>query len=160
MKKTQILVTLLSCFSLLVAAYALTADATPAKQGETITLSSSAVTRVYDGDTFFVKLDNVPQVLQNIGVRVRGIDTPEMHSACGTKSAREAERQLAIAAQSMLRGQLKAATTVELVNVGRDKYFRLLADVRVDGKDVTTAMLAQKVAVPYFGGRKAGWCEL
>lgn len=38
------------------------------------------IVKVYDGDTIHVDIDNWPSIIgKNIGVRVYGIDSPEMH---------------------------------------------------------------------------------
>jgi hypothetical protein len=50
-----------------------------------------------------------------------------------------------------------------LVNVGRDKYFRLLSDVIVEKDlDVASFLLDEKIVVPYEGGAKpeTDWCQL
>jgi endonuclease YncB( thermonuclease family) len=111
-----------------------------------------------DGDTFTVNLsDSIPAVFgHEISVRIRHIDTAEMtdSSKCGKESA--------LKAKAAVEAMLKNAGAVSLENVGRDKYFRLLADVKADGVSVGQYLLAQKLAVPYEGEAKpkTDWCKL
>ena len=54
---------------------------------------------------------------------------------------------------------LSQAGRIDLVDVGRGKYFRILADVVADGKDLSAILLEKGLAVRYKGGRKKRWCE-
>jgi len=82
----------------------------------------SEVSSIYDGDTFIVSIKGWPPVAgDRISVRVWGIDTPEMRGKC------EEEKLLAREAKKHTVAMLRAAKTIELVNLRRDKYFRLLA---------------------------------
>lgn len=113
----------------------------------------SEVVSIYDGDTFKVNIREWPSVAgERISVRVWGIDTPEMRGKC------EQEKQLARKAKQHTVAMLRAADTIELVNLRRDKYFRLLAEVSVDGKDLGYSLITNNLARPYGGGKKAGWC--
>lgn len=107
------------------------------------------VVSVYDGDTFFVDIPGWPAIVgKRIGVRVYGINTPEIHSK---------DEELKRAAQECKEFGTKLLTdskSVKLKNLRRDKYFRLLADVEFDGKDYARHMLDMNYAVPYFGGTK------
>jgi endonuclease YncB( thermonuclease family) len=54
---------------------------------------------------------------------------------------------------------LNEADQIELVNMGRDKYFRIFASIRVDGIDVARQTIEAGLAVPYDVGTKtANWC--
>ncbi len=115
----------------------------------------SEVTSIYDGDTFRVNLAGYPKLIgYRIGIRVNGIDTPEMRGKCAQEKAlaREA-KQVTVAA-------LRAAKKIELKNMKRGKYFRIVADVYVDGKNLGALLIAKNLAVMYDGGHKAkDWCE-
>ncbi len=103
---------------------------------------------VYDGDTFKVYLAcRYPVFCKAIPVRVRGVDCPEMRG--GTEETKAAAK----AAKAFTKNFLKSGKIL-LRNCGRDKYFRLLCDVKVNGKDLTTALLKAGHAVPYDGGTK------
>jgi micrococcal nuclease len=127
---------------------------------EFITLSYRDIIRVYDGDTFFISIPNTLPVLgENLGVRISGLDTPEIRSKCKTETAKKNEKNQAYRAKKLLIEQLKNATIIELTNLRRDKYFRLLAVVLVDGKDVSEVLISKGVAVKYNGEKKNGWCS-
>lgn len=110
----------------------------------------------YDGDTITVNINGIPALFgDHISVRVFGIDTPEMKGEC------EKESQLAHEAKEYVHSVLEANDLrVNLINIKRDKYFRILADVQV-GKDSLSKLLLDKgYAVEYSGGTKTkNWCE-
>lgn len=113
------------------------------------------VLRVYDGDTLFVDIPNVPEVFgKNIGVRIAGVDAPEIRGRC------ESERRAAAEARDFVESSVREAARVDLTNVRRDKYFRILADVVADGVNISEALLARGYAYAYDGGTKASWCDL
>ncbi len=110
---------------------------------------------VIDGDTLVVVVPVWLGVALTTKVRLRGIDTPELHGKC--------QREKDLAAQA--KGRLAAEMTpqVRLTNVEGDKYFgRVDADVATvpDGLDLSDAMLASGLARPYDGGRRGDWCGL
>lgn len=109
----------------------------------------------YDGDTLTVSIPKMhPLFGKRVSVRVFGVDAPEMHSddAC--------ERDAAIEAQRLVKSMLIQARRIDLQQVQRDKYFRVLADVMADGRSVASALIARGLAYPYFGGTKqrVDWC--
>jgi len=55
---------------------------------------------------------------------------------------------------------LKDAEQVDLKNIERGKYFRIVADVFVDGESLSDLLIEAGMAVPYDGGTKThNWCE-
>ena len=117
------------------------------------TLTVSTVISVYDGDTFRVNIDNLPPILgQNIAIRVNGIDTPEIRGKC------QKEKILAIQARDFVKDKLLNAKQITLANIKRGKYFRLVADVLIDGQSLTDLLLVNKLGYRYNGGRKLIWC--
>ena len=118
-------------------------------------ISCVRVVRVHDGDTFVVDLPNThPLFGASISVRVRGIDAPEMHGngPC--------EKQRAVEAQLFVADILVHARDIRLLHLGRDKYFRILADVEVDGLALSEELLKRGLAYPYNGKHKPqhDWC--
>lgn len=110
----------------------------------------------YDADTITVEIPNVHPLLgKNIPVRVNGIDAPEL------KGKTPCEKEAARNAQQLVESLLKNAKQIDLNNVGRDKYFRVLADVSADGQSVKALLLKSKLAYEYSGGTKAAinWCS-
>ena len=114
----------------------------------------SEVVSIYDGDTFTVNIAHWPSVAgERISVRIAGIDTPELRSRCDYEKTRaRAAKQFTVAA-------LRKARQIDLRNLQRDKYFRLLSDVYVDGQNLGQLLLQQGHAVPYGGKTKIDWCS-
>lgn len=109
---------------------------------------------VYDGDTFSVTIKQWPDIIgKNISVRLRNVDTPEMKGACYREvlKAREAKKFTV--------QYLRNAKKVELRNMNRDKYFRIDADVFIDGKNLAQELIRHKLGKSYTGGAKPDWCE-
>lgn len=109
----------------------------------------------YDGDTVTIHIKSIHPLLgQNIPVRIRGVDTAEINAntVC--------EREKAQAAKKFVFSVLSKAHRIDLENVKRGKYFRILADVKVDGKSLGDMLLDKHLAVPYGGKKKkTNWCK-
>lgn len=54
---------------------------------------------------------------------------------------------------------LHRATSIDLRNLKRGKYFRLVADVYKDGKLLAQRLISEGFAKPYYGGKKLSWTE-
>ena len=55
---------------------------------------------------------------------------------------------------------LKDAEQIELKNMERGKYFRIAADVIVDGENLGDMLIEAGMAIRYDGGKKnKNWCE-
>lgn len=110
--------------------------------------------RNYDGDTIYVNIPTLPPIFgKNIPIRVYGVDTPEIKGRCVK------EKQLAWVARSYVHNLLSHAKHISLRDMQRGKYFRIVARVIVDGKDLSKLLLQKKLATPYFGGTKHNpWC--
>ncbi|MBV5347173.1 thermonuclease family protein [bacterium] len=108
----------------------------------------------YDGDTITVNINGIPALFgKNISVRVYGIDTPEMDGEC------EKEVELAHDAKKYVH-ELLLNSYVDLLNVRRDKYFRILADVQTSEGSLAKLLLDNGYAIKYDGGTKTkNWCE-
>jgi micrococcal nuclease len=110
------------------------------------------VSSIYDGDTIRVSIHAWPAVAgERIPVRLYGIDTPEM------SDKRPRVYKLARSAKQFSVAQLRGAKRIELRQMRRDKYFRLLAEVWVDGRNLSELLLKAGLAKPYFGGKKVSW---
>lgn len=113
------------------------------------TITNFTIIKVRDGDTFMINIPNIPDVFgKNIAVRIRGIDTPELNDS------REEIRKISIQAKEELEKLLLNAKEITLYNLGRDKYFRLLASVKVDNVDVSEYLIKKGLAKKYNGGKK------
>lgn len=116
-------------------------------------IANLTIVDIYDGDTFFITIpDCDPLLCEKLGVRVRGIDTPEIRGKC--EKEKQLARQAKLATEQFLHGGL-----VELKRVERGKYYRLVADVEVDGGLLSDHLINLGLARPYDGGHRAGWCD-
>lgn len=113
------------------------------------------VTSIYDGDTFRVNINSYPSIIGNkISIRVKGIDTPEIRTKCIK------EKLLAREAKQLTVSTLRGAKTIELRDMQRGKYFRIVADVYVDGVSLGDILIKNNLAVKYDGGTKVkDWCK-
>lgn len=111
------------------------------------------VLRVIDGDTFEARVRLWPGLELTTRVRLRGIDAPELKSACADEFNRARLAREALEA-------LLAEGHVAIFNIGPDKYHgRVVADAAAGRTpDVSAALLAAGHARPYRGGRRSGWC--
>lgn len=112
------------------------------------------VTSIYDGDTFRANIKGYPPVIgKRMSIRINGIDAPEIKAHC------EKEKLFAIAAKKVTISLLRNAHKIELRNIRRGKYFRLIADVYADGLSIGNELLANNLAVSYDGKHKVDWCK-
>ena len=121
-------------------------------RAEAYTIRVAKYVSCYDGDTCTFAFPDWPELFQKMPVRLRGLDAPEIRGKCLDEATK------AIAAKSALRFALATAEYVELRKVERDKYFRLLAEVWVDGRDVAELLIRKGLARPYEGGTRKSWC--
>lgn len=118
------------------------------------TITDIEVVRVYDGDTFFADIAGYPPLIgDDIGIRVRGVDCPEIRGSC------DRERQLAREARDFVEELLGSADQISLVDLERGKYFRIVATVLVDGQDLSALLISEGLAVPYEERDEANWCR-
>ena len=124
--------------------------------------------RNYDGDTVTVDLVDLRDIdldgtyaplWDNIGIRVAGVDTPEIRGKCPE------EKVLAKEAKALVKSVLKDAEFIAIRNAKRGKYFRIVGDIIIEpGTDaeinLKDILLDANLAVPYNGGRKTkSWCN-
>ena len=111
--------------------------------------------RAYDADTITVNIPQVHPLLgHNIGVRIMGIDAPEIRGKCLI------EKEKALIARDYVRQIMKNAKNIDLIDVGRDRYFRILARVQVDGIDLGNILVRKGYAVFYDGkSKRKDWCN-
>jgi endonuclease YncB( thermonuclease family) len=118
------------------------------------TVTVSKVISVYDGDTFRVNIASLPPIVgKNIAIRVNGVDTPEIRGKC------QYEKNLALEARDFVRGKLANAKEIKLTNLQRGKYFRVVANVVIDGVSLEQELLDNELAYEYSGGKKLSWCK-
>ena len=114
----------------------------------------SKVISVYDGDTIRVNIDSFPDIIgKNISIRLKGIDAPEIKGKC------QKEIDLAIMARDYLRNAINKSNQIELRNIKRGKYFRIVGELYINGINVTKNLIKRKLAYHYSGGKKRTWCN-
>jgi endonuclease YncB( thermonuclease family) len=116
---------------------------------------SARVVDVLDGDTIAFEADVWLGTSIAMHVRIRGIDTPELHTTCA------AEKTMAEQARQQL--VRLAGSSIRLTDVAYDKYGgRVDANVaNAAGLDLGAAMLKAGLAHPYDGnGPRADWCPV
>jgi endonuclease YncB( thermonuclease family) len=112
---------------------------------------AGALVTVFDGDTLRV---------QNETFRLVGFDTPELSSG---KCA--AERRLATQARLRLKELVKEPTAkLQEVLCHGSNYGRKCAVVTVNGKNIATLMVRERLANDYWCGsggcpKRADWCS-
>ena len=118
---------------------------------------SGIVTDAYDGDTLTVEAGTWPGFTWTGGVRVRGIDTPEIRGEC------ESESDLAIVVRDHVR-DLLLDESILMCGVSEDKYGgRVLGwvfykDEFGEVQSLADDLLQLNYAQEYDGGTKPGWC--
>ena len=106
----------------------------------------SRFVRNYDADTITVDIDGWPEIIgKNISIRVNGIDTPEIRG--GT----EYSKALAKRAKQFVQCTMENANIIILKNPQRGKYFRIVADVEIDGVNLGKLLIKLGYAKPYDG---------
>lgn len=113
------------------------------------------IVSVYDGDTFKININSYPDVIgKNISIRINSIDTPEIRTKC------KEEKILGYKAKELTSSLLNNAKLIELRNIKRGKYFRIVADVFIDNKNLSELLIKNNLAVAYDGGTKIkNWCK-
>jgi endonuclease YncB( thermonuclease family) len=112
------------------------------------------VNSIYDGDTFRVTIHKWPRLIgENIRIRASGFDTPEIKGKCLE------EKRKAQIAKELTTASLKVAEKIELRNMKRGNYFRIITDVYIDGKPLKDIHLQAGTARPYSGGKRKSWCN-
>ena len=66
----------------------------------------------------------------------------------------DAEKKKGIEARDALVERLRQAKVIDLREVERGKYFRLVAEVIADGENMSDLLLALGLAWPYDGGKR------
>ena len=114
------------------------------------------VKRIVDGDTFIAKVllaDGI-EVL-SISVRLRNVDTPELHGECDYEIMR------AEMAKQRLSELIPVGSVIEITNVKNDKYpGRIDANVFDEhNRDVGLILIREKLGRPYSGDKRQSWCD-
>jgi len=111
--------------------------------------------RAIDGDTIVVNVDAWPRLFgEGARIRVRGVDTPELRGKCPR------EKALARRAKVFADSVLEEAGMIALVDLSKGAFFRVVADVLVDGISLKYLLIKAGLGREYEvkAGRKS-WCN-
>ncbi len=114
------------------------------------------VVRVIDGDTVTVDASaDLPSELADLKVRLRGVDTPEK----GYRAKCAAERAAGQAATAFTRAEVSRAERIVVHDPRWGKWGgRVIADIMLDGRSLTTALITAGHGRVHTGGRRGTWC--
>ena len=117
--------------------------------------TSAIVKYIIDCDTFVgdVLFDGGVTV-KSVSVRLRNVDTPEIHGNCDWEIA------MANQAKRRLSELIPVGSTIEIKNIKNDKYVgRIDANVFDSrGKDVGLILIRENLGRAYSGGKRLSWC--
>jgi hypothetical protein len=121
-----------------------------------IMLGKDAVLSVIDGKTFQVDIHQWQSVVgQNIEIRLRGVETPAIDGECEQESA------LAVDSRNFVHKLLMSAETIVLRDIDRGQNaFRLIADVTVDGVELSAAVFEAELGRPLGDAAVQVWCDM
>lgn len=115
------------------------------------------VLRVIDGDTVVIDAPFLPKELGNtLRLRVHGIDTPEKapRARCVEESTKAQQ------AKQLTTKLINESNSIRVQLKKWDKYGgRVLGDIYVNGKLLSSILIDNKLAVAYDGGTKSSWCK-
>ena len=112
--------------------------------------------KAYDADTLTFNIPHMhPLIGKEIKVRLSGVDTPEI------KTTDICEKTKGLQAKKEVEKLLEKARRIDLENITRGKYFRILANVKFDDTSLSQYLLQKKLAHPYDGKTKRtiNWCK-
>lgn len=113
--------------------------------------ADARLVRVHDGDTVIVDVPLWPAIIgESISVRLNGYDAPELTSVKHADLAKKAVERMT---------ELTATQRLRLVNLRRDKYFRLNAGIQCEGIDIAAKLVAEGLIKPYTGRGPKPWEE-
>lgn len=127
---------------------------TPLSVNADVLIAPVKVLRNYDGDTFTAQFEIYPNITATTGVRVVGVDTPEIGKAKCPK-----EKEAGIAARDYVTEQLKKQVAIRII--GEDVYpKRIDAIVYVDNVRLDKLLIdAGHGRLMKKGARRHGWCS-
>lgn len=114
-----------------------------------------------DGDTIKADVSVWLHIdVTDIGIRVSGIDTPELNSSA-SRVVPPCEKALAINARNFAQTWIDTHQPITITQIKDDKYEGRVDAVVMgrDGSLLAIALMAAGHARPYTGGRRLPWCE-
>lgn len=130
------------------------------------------VVSVYDGDTINVKIHTAPGQILETGLRVEGVDTPELsRSGCDTEALKANEKRLGEIAKKFVEERYKPDQRIQIYDLQFDKYggrhVAVVARQTITGWQRLDDELIRAGQADPYGSRKAvdplkkikSWCE-
>ncbi len=110
---------------------------------------------IYDAQTILVDLPEYPALIgEKVTVKIGGIETPKIKGQCAKES------RLAAEAKAFTEKTLKNAELIDLTNMQRGKYFKIIADVLVNDDDFASRLVEKGYAVRTSKNNKSfNWCK-
>lgn len=106
--------------------------------------------RVVDGDTVDLMIDLGFNIWHKIRVRLDGINTPESR----TRDLKE--KALGLEAKTFTENFLNGKEIIVLTNK-QGKFGRFLANLKVNGQDLSEALIEVNLAREYHGEKRGSW---
>jgi len=98
--------------------------------------------RAIDGDTVVINIPRLPAIFGHcVSIRLAGIQSPEIRSKDKDTFHR------AMKAKQFLQTKCEKAEKITLCNCKRGKYFRIIADLFIDGLCVNSELVRAGLAV-------------
>lgn len=123
------------------------------------------VVNVVDGDTIETRINRLPEPLNKVYIRIKGINAPEIppKSFASTNKLGHAkcldEALYGLKAKRYMQTLAPKGATMKITNFKWGKYGgRIVADVKINGKNLATEMLSSGNAILY--GEKSSWCKV
>ena len=115
------------------------------------------VVRVIDGDTVAVDASaDMPPELADVKVRLKGVDTPEK----GGRAKCDHERDAGQAATAFTAKAVADASVVVVRDPEWGKWGgRVVADLVLDGRSLSSSLIETGYGRAYNGGRRGSWCQ-
>lgn len=131
-----------------------------ASAGEFYGTYIATIVRVKDGDTVLVDVAIWPQLTVKTSVRLIGVDTPEKRGSRNGKPIPACEKRMGQKATEFTQRLLKPGTLVTIDQVHLGKYAgRVLGNIKTASGDLGQLLISAKLARPYAGGKRQGWCK-
>jgi len=113
------------------------------------------VVRVIDGDTLELSVHVWPGLVQNIKLRLSGVNTPEKRG----RNVSQCEKTAAQKATNFTQRWVKGINRIIVTDVKLGKYAgRALGKIKKGDQDLGEELIKAGHAKEYSGGRREPWC--
>lgn len=106
----------------------------------------------YDGDTIYFEIftskNRNEEITLKKKIRLNGVDTKEM------KGKNKKNKKKAKLAKNFIKDKLLKAKQIDLLSCKIEKYGRMLCDINVDNKDLSTLLIKNNFGIKYTGRKR------